>query len=527
MSLPLVVVLSSLLGPGDDVWSHLWETRLGDLIGNTLGLLLGVLLGTALLGISLAWFAAVYDFPGRRWFEWAMVLPFAFPTYVLGYIYLDLFGLSGPIQQFLRDQSGSVPAWFPDIRSTAGVATVMTIAFYPYVYLLARAAFRTHGRASIEAARSMGCSPWQAFLRVTLPMARPWLFGGLLLVAMETLADFGTVAIFNYDTFTTAIYKAWFSLFSLDAASRLAALLLFFALGLLWLERYSRGRQRYVPVGQDRGGTSRRVLQGGRGWLVAFYFTAVFAVAVVLPLAHLAYWVSMTWATEAGNHYWTLVRHTLMIGSMAALLLCAGALILSYGVRIHPGPLSEGFVSVSTMGYALPGAVLAVGVFLPLAWLDNQLFDLFESLTGTSPEVLLNGTLAVMLAAYFVRFLAVAHQPVQASMTRIKPSLDEAARALGRSRWGVLREIHLPMLRAGLFSAFLLVMIDVMKEMPITLMTRPFGWDTLSIRIFELTSEGEYARAALPSALLVVAGLIPVSLLAKFTGNSGSSEALH
>lgn len=518
--IPLAIVAGSLVTPTGDVWHHLVDTLLWTLIKNSALLLAFVGAGTLLLGVGLAWLAAVFEFPGRGVLEWVVILPFAFPTYVLGFVFLDLFGIAGPVQGLLKRFLGSVPGWYPDMRSAGGVALVMVLAFFPYVYLLTRAAFRTHGKRILEVAGSLGHGPAAAFFRVVLPMARPWIFGGLLLVAMETLADFGTVSIFNFDTFTTAIYKAWYSLFSLDAAAQLASLLLFIALLFLVSEKYYESRRRFYQLGSEAPSSTRIRLKGARAWTASACFMLVFAVSFLLPLAYLFFWSWRTLHQEMTVQYGRLVQNTLLIGLAAAVLVSAAALFLVYGARLKKRAWLKWLSSGATLGYALPGTVLAVGVFIPIAWLDNRLAEFSTWAFGIEPVVLLNGTLFTMLMAYFIRFQAVAFQPLQSAMQRIRPSMDESAKSLGRSNLAILWRIHLPLMRGGLITALLLVTIDVMKEMPITLMTRPFGWDTLSIRIFELTSEGEYKRAALPSALLVLTGLVPVSLLIKLSEKS-------
>ena len=522
--IPIAVVLSSFFDPADDVWRHLWETQMARLIWNTTTLLIGVLAGTFVIGAGSAWLVSVYAFPGRKWLEWAMTLPFAFPTYVLGYVMLDIFHVAGPVQTTLRDMTGANMAWFPNIRSAPGVIAVLSLSFYPYVYLLARVAFRTQGQRALEVARSLGCSLTRAFFKVSLPMARPWLFGGLLLVSMETLADFGTVSIFNYDTFTTAIYKAWYSFFSLAAAARLAGILLLIALLLLGLEKWSQSRKRYYQVSAAPGAMNRTRLHGWRGWTATLGLIGVLFCGFILPMAHLIIWTVKGWGRELETPYLALVGHTLLAGVAASLLLGLGALVLAYGARAKNNPWTKTMVWGSTMGYALPGTVLAVGVYIPLAKFDGILADFLDWGFGVELDMLINGTVFVMIAAYFVRFLSVAYQPVQTSLARVRPVMDEAARGLGHGRWSILTRIHFPLVRSGLFTAMLLTLIDVMKEMPITLMTRPFGWDTLSIRIFELTSEGEYERAALPSILLVLTGLIPVIILSKYSNRQGGSE---
>ena len=513
---PVGVILSSYFAPASDVWQHLVETTLLGLLVNTFWLASGVVVGTALLGVSLAWFTAVYEFPGRKFLSWALLLPLAIPAYVTAFVALGLFDFTGPIQTALRSWFESDLLWFPDIRSRFGVIIVMTLAFYPYVYLLARNAFLTQGKRSLEAAQSLGLTRRQGFFKVSLPMARPWIAGGVMLALMETLADFGTVAVFNYDTFTTAIYKAWFSLFSLTAASQLASLLIVLIFVLIFLEQHFRSRRRYAETKKSPDG-HRIQLSGWRCWSVTGFISAVLFIAFILPVTQLGFWAIQSLTADFDQRYLEFLWHSLLLSGLAAFITCSVAILLVYAVRRHPDGITRSAVRVATIGYALPGAVLAVGVFIPLAWLDGQLNEWMMQWFQIEVGLLIQGTLAIMLIAYMVRFLAVSHFPIDSAMQRIPRSIDEAAMGFGLKYGAILRKIHLPILKSGIFTAATLVFVDVMKEMPITLMTRPFGWDTLAVRIFEMTSEGEWEQAALPSVTLVLAGIIPIIIFMRQT----------
>ena len=508
---PVIIVFTYLGASDNDVWTHLKQTVLFEYTIHTLFLALGVAAGTALTGVSLAWLTAVCDFPGRRFFAWSLMLPLALPAYVTGFVMIGVFDFTGPLQTALREAFG--PIWFPPIRSGAGVAFAMTLALYPYVYLLARNAFLTQGRRALEAAQALGLNRRQGFYRVALPLARPWIAGGVALVIMETLADFGTVAVFNYDTFTTGIYKAWFSLFSLPAAAQLASLLIVGVFVLLVFEQYSRNRMRYTATGRTSG-PQRITLHGKTKWLAAAWCALIFLLAFALPVGMLARWAWQAGAKDLDARYFSYVYHSLLLGALSALLCVWVATWLAYAARQHRDNAMKLTARLATLGYAVPGAVLAIGSFSLIAWFDNGYIALMQS-SGVHTGQILQGTLVAMLAAYLTRFLAVAHQPVEAAMQRITRSQDNAARSLGLTTRKVLTRIHLPALRGGLLTAALLVFVDVMKEMPITLMTRPFGWDTLATRIFEMTSEGEWERAALPAVALVLAGLIPVVMLVR------------
>lgn len=507
---PVVVTFSSFAQVEGDILAHLTEFVLPELIGNTVWLIAGVGLGVSVLGVSLAWLVAMCEFPGRRLFDWALLLPLALPAYVTAFVAIGLLDFTGPLQTWLREGWGITG--LPEIRSRGGVILVMSLALYPYVYLIAKNAFATQGAIALEAAQSLGLSRTCGFFRVALPMARPWIAAGMMLALMETLADFGTMAIFNYDTFTTAIYKAWYSLFSLAAAAQLASILILFVLVAVVFEQRSRSQMRYSAVG--RSAVTRRLrLSPALAMLACGYAFSVLAVAFLIPVLQLAMWVHEAALADLDSRYWDFVWHSLLLAGMGALGVVTAALLLAYAGRQRGGTLMTWTQRIATLGYAFPGAVLAVGLFIPVAALDNWLIDTGHIWFGFSGTEILKGTLLVMLLAYLVRFLAVGFGPIDSGLHRITRNIDEAAKNLGTSTSGLLTRVHLPMLRTSLLTAATLVFVDIMKEMPITLMTRPFGWDTLAVRVFEMTSEGEWERAALPSLAIVVAGIIPIILM--------------
>ena len=518
---PLAVVFASFLRPDDGVWRHLVDTLLAELLVNTAWLVAGVGLGTVVLGISLAWLVAAFDFPLRKFFDWALMLPLALPAYVIAFVAIGLFDFTGPVQTMLRAWLGAERLWFPPIRSTGGVIGVMTLALYPYVYLLARNAFLTQGRRGLEVAQSLGHDRLGGFFRVSLPMARPWIVGGVSLVLMETLADFGAVSVFNYDTFTTAIYKAWFSLFSLPAAAQLSSVLVLMVFILLVVEQRVRANMRYAPAGRGAITGDRVRLNRRAGWLACGYCAGILLVAFVLPVLQIGVWAVSVMERDLDGRYLAFLSHSVVLAAGAAVLCSGCAVILIYATR-HGAALWLWLVTrVATMGYALPGTVLAVGIFMLLTWMDRRIIESASALFGVQTGPLLTGTVAAMLLAYTIRFLAVAHNPIESAIQRITQSVDEAAYSLGAGGMRLFRAVHFPMIKGGLLTGLILVFVDVMKEMPITLMTRPFGWDTLSVRIFEMTSEGEWERAALPAAVLVLVGLLPVVLVARHSRPEG------
>lgn len=507
---PLVVVLASFFDPQPEIWAHLGTYVLPGVLWNTGILIVGVGAGVLLLGVPLAWLTAVCEFPGRRFFVWSLMLPLAMPAYVLAFVQVGLLDYTGPVQTILREWFGS-SSWFPPIRSTGGVVLVLTLAFYPYVYLLARNAFLTQGMRAVEAAQALGYNRIRAFWKVALPMARPWIAGGMTLALMETLADFGSVSIFSFDTFTTAIYKAWFALFNLSAASQLASVLVVFVLTLAAIDQRLRHNRRYAA---KHFSPVRIYLTGGARWGAVIFCSIVLAMAFVVPFIQLVIWSLSVWREDFDARYPSFLLHSIWLAAVAAVVVTVLGMLLSAIRQHHAGAMTQIIVRFATLGYAIPGTVLAVGVFIPVAWLDNQLVGMANGF-GFELTQILKGSLLVMLLALSARFLAVAFQPIDAAMQRITRNQSNAARSLGLSARQALFRLQLPMVRGGLLTAALIVFVDVMKEMPITLMTRPFGWDTLAVRVFEMTSEGMWDRAALPSLAIVLAGLLPVILLVR------------
>ncbi|MBP7189392.1 MAG: iron ABC transporter permease [Thiopseudomonas sp.] len=508
--LPISVLLLSWHSVDTQIWNHLWETQMTRLLSNTAILLAGVGVGVTLIGVSLAWLTSLCEFPGRRWLDWALMLPFAIPAYVLAFVFVGLLDFSGPVQTLLREWFGS-GLRLPSVRSTGGVIIVFILVFYPYVYLLARTAFLAQGKGFMEAARVLGLSPWQAFWRVALPVARPAIGAGVALALMEALADFGAVSVFNFDTFTTAIYKTWYGFFSLSSATQLASLLLLFVAVLLFSEQRARGAIR--PSNERPRGKALYKLRGWKAFLATTWCCLVFLCAFVIPILQLLAWFWQRGRFDLDERYTALITHTLYLGLMAAAITVTAALLLAFAKRMTPTKRMHALVGFANLGYALPGSVLAVAIMLAFSYLDEHaVIPLSLSFGGAGKPILL-GSLSALLLAYMIRFMAVAYGPLEGALARIKPSLPEASRSLGISGLSLFRRVYLPLLLPGSLSAALLVFVDVLKEMPATLLMRPFGWDTLAVRIFEMTSEGEWARASLPALTLVLVGLLPVVLL--------------
>ncbi|MBK7017628.1 MAG: iron ABC transporter permease [Sulfuritalea sp.] len=519
VALPVLAVGINLFSGGTGgTWSHLMATVLPHYVANSIWLCCGVGLGVASMGTGAAWLVALNDFPGRRIAEWALLLPMAMPAYVLAYTYTDFLQFVGPVQTTLRESFGWTrdDYWFPEVRSLGGAVVLFSCVLYPYVYLLARTAFLERAGGMIEAARALGLNPWQGFWRVSIPLARPAIAAGMALALMETLADYGTVAYFAVQTFTTGIYRAWFSLGDRVAAAQLSASLLGFVAALILLERVSRGHARYHDSSGRRRAT-RQVLRGWHALLAQIGCSIPVVVGFLLPailLLRLAFGDS---SEEAGNlsaRFMTLARNSCLLAALAAAIAAAMALLLGFAAR-------EGrFLSVLAgrvvgLGYAVPGSVIAVGVLIPVTRLDHWLADIWQQLGGANPGLILTGGLAALVYAYLARFLAIALQTVEAGMARITPSMEAAARSLGSGPGETLRRVHLPLLRGSLLTAALLVFVDVMKELPATLVMRPFNFDTLATQTFTLAADERLAEASSAALAIVVVGLLPIIILAR------------
>ncbi|MEQ9462408.1 MAG: iron ABC transporter permease [Haliea sp.] len=514
VAVPVLVIVTSLLGPYSSAWQHLIDTVLLDYVTNSLLLMLGVGSGTLVLGVSAAWLTAMCDFPGRRFFSWALLLPMAIPAYIIAYTYTGMLDYAGPVQTLLRDSFGwgFGDYWFPQIRSLGGAICMLSLVLYPYVYLLVRVAFLEQSTAVLEASRNLGKTPWQTLFLVALPMARPAIAAGVSLALMETLADYGTVAYFGVSAFTTGIFRTWYGLGELQTAAQLAAFLLLFVFTLFVLERRSRARLRFHKS-SARSHPARIRL---RGWRAAASFSialGILAAGFLLPAAQLTVWAAANHTDLLNQAFLQLVGNSFLLAATASLCCLLLALLLGYGRRLYPGPAETAAIRVAGMGYAVPGTVIAVGVLIPFAWIDNTIDGWLRLQFGVSSGLLLSGTLAALVFAYVVRFLAVSLQSVEAGLARIRPGIDESARSLGHTPLGVLRRIHLPMLRGTLLTALLLVFVDVLKELPTTLILRPFNFNTLAVRAHELASDERLADAALPALAIVLIGLLPVILM--------------
>jgi iron(III) transport system permease protein len=516
--LPVASVgLNLFVGGTSTTWTHLAQTVLPDYILNTLWLCLGVGLGVGLIGVATAWLTTMHQFPGQRIFEWALVLPMAMPAYVMAYVYTDFLQFVGPVQTGLRDAFGWQHGdyWFPDIRTLPGAILMFVSVLYPYVYLLARSAFLERASGMLEAARTLGMGPWRAFFAVSLPLARPAIAAGIALALMETLADYGTVAYFAVNTFTTGIYRAWFSLGDRVAAAQLASMLLGFVLFLLMVERISRGRARYNnTTGRNRPMAGAH-LSGLNAALAILVCSLPLVMGFVLPALLLLKMALAEGDAQFGERFIMLARNSFVLASITALIGVLLALLLAYGARLSKTTLANALNRLVGLGYAVPGAVIAVGVLIPVTRLDNWLAGQWVHWFGYNPGLLLTGGIAALIYAYLVRVLGVALHTVESSLAKITPNMDDAARSMGLGQGETLRRVHMPMLRGSLLTAALLVFVDVMKELPATLVMRPFNFDTLATQAYTLASDERLAEASTASLAIVAVGLLPLIILSR------------
>lgn len=523
--MPVVVVAFSLLTPSVEIWRHLWETILPGMVRNTLMLLLGVGVGTAVLGTGLAWLVTAYDFPGRKIFKWLLVLPMAVPAYIMGFIYIAIFDFAGPVQTLIRDAGWQIA--FPEIRSGAGVIIVMTLVLYPYVYLLAKAGFEEQSRSAHEAAKMLGAGDWRLFFRIAGPLARPSIAAGVSLALMEALADFATVRYFNFPTVSDGILRVWHGMMDLQAASEIAGLLAILTLAVLLVERRMRSRRAYHQSKGKVPGVFLSRLSGWRGVLAAGMCLGVVIAAFGIPAIQLLVWAAKELSILTPGSlevYVQLGLNSLILASLAALVAVLLALVMAGLARLGGGRLLRYATRTANMGYSVPGAVIAVGVLIPLAAFDRLANQMAQEWFGITLGLILTGSLVGLIYAYSVRFMAVAYSSVDASMDKISPNTVLAARSLGASPYRILHKIKLPLVMPGIMAGAILVFVDVMKELPITVMLRPFGYDTLAIWVWQMAAESLWTSTALPAIAIVLVGLLPVKLLLRL-GEGDKREA--
>jgi len=513
---PLAAIGWIALEPSGDIWAHLANTVLLRYVWVTLSLAIGVGALAAAIGVGAGWLVAMHDFPGRRMFEWALLLPLAMPAYIIGYVYAEMLDYSGFVQAGLRALFGwSRPQdyWFPEVRSLEGAILLFSLALYPYVYVLARAAFLSQGAGPLEAARALGAGPWRSFFRIALPLARPGIVAGAALAIMETMNDIAIPLHFGLQTFSVGVFDAWLQMGSAPAAAQLALAMLGLIALTLIAERYGRAGRGMAESGRSMRRAQRRRLHGANGWFAALLCLAPISLGFLAPSIHLA--DAALGESDALERFPTLAANSVLAASVAAVAALLVALGLAYGRRLRPTRAVRTANRAATLGYGMPGPVLALGVLVPLAAFDNWFDGQARQLFGVSTGLMLTGSIAALCFAYTVRFLALAYGSVEAGLERVTPSIDGAARTLGSGPWRVLARVHAPLLRGSAAAALILVFVDCMKELPMTLLLRPFGFETLATDVYQYASAEQLEASALPALAIVVAGLAPIILLSR------------
>ncbi len=515
VALPLLTVVLIALGGDTEMWHHLASTVLGLYVERTLTLMLGVGLGTFVIGTATAWLVTMCRFPGRRVFEWALLLPLAVPSYILAFVVTDQLEYAGNVQTWLRALFGWTRPqdyWFPEIRSMGGAIAVMTTVLYPYVYLLARAAFLEQSVCVLEVSRTLGHSAWRSFRRVALPLARPAIVVGVMLVLMEVINDFGTVDFFAVRTFTAGIYDVWLNMNSISGAAQLSSVLLLVVLALIGIERFARRGRRFHHTSSKYSALPSYPLTGARGWLATAACALPVLLGFVLPASVLASYSLRYFRATLSVDYIGFVLNSLTLSVSASLLALVVGLFLAYAVRLSGSHFVRSATRIASIGYAVPGAILAVGVLWPTGFAD-RIFSGAAGLFGLTLGAVMIGTIAPVVYGYLVRFLALSYGTAEASLGKVTPSMDGAARTLGLTPMGALARVHYPLMRGSLATAALLVFVDCMKELPLTLILRPFNFDTLATFVFQYASDERLEASALGALTIVGAGIIPVLLL--------------
>jgi len=530
---PLIAVAAIALTPAPDIWRHLYNTVLFGYVERTVTLIAGIGAGTLVIGTGTAWLVTMCRFPGRGLFNWALVLPLAVPTYILAFVFTDQLEYAGAVQGTLRDLFGwrnRQDYWFPEIRSMGGAVTVMTLVLYPYVYLLARAAFLEQSVCVLEVSRTLGKTAWQSFWSVALPLARPAIVVGMTLAMMEALNDFGTVDFFGVKTFTAGIYDVWLNMDSISGAAQLASVLMIFVVVLVVLERMARRGQRYHHTSTKIQALPSYRLTGARAVFAILFCALPILLGFVLPASVLVSYAVVFFDVTLKANYLAITLNSISLSMGAAVIAVAIGLVLAYGLRMGSGPLPRAAVRFASIGYAVPGAVLAIGVIVPMAGLDNAIDAFSERVFGLSTGLLFSGTVVAILYGYLARFLALSFGTVEAGLSKVSRNMDGAARTLGATPMQAMARVHFPLVRTSLMTAGLLVFVDCMKELPITIILRPFGYDTLATFVFQYASDELFEESALGALTIVAAGLIPVIILALTTlrtrpGHGGGARA--
>lgn len=515
---PVFTIILQLFRGGGDTWSHIVETLLLSYMGNSLLLVFLVSIISLILGISAAWVVSITDFPGRKFFEWALILPLAIPTYIAAFAYVGLFDYSSYFQQLMLKLG--LP--YLDIMNLWGLSWVMSLVLYPYVYVVARTAFLNQSQSLLESARILGVSSWKSFYKIAIPVARPAIIGGLTLVVMEVLNDYGAVKYFGISTFTTGIFRAWFSLGDANSAVNLSAILLVFVLFLIYIERIQRGKASFDGNQKSAKPLKRYQLSNGKQ-LIAFLICLIpFLGGFILPLYKLILWSTQTAHKIVNWDFILMIINSFTLASVAALICVFLSVLLIYSVKLNSGMVFRSLAKVATMGYSIPGAVIAIGIMIPFIFIDNFLINLIQHLFDHRLGLILSGTLFALTFAYIVRFIAVAYNPLDGGFKKTGPNIEEASRSLGAGSWRTLLRVYFPVIRNVMLSAAILVFVDVLKELPLTLILRPFNFHTLATKAYDLASDEMIAESANPALIIILVGIIPIIIMSKMISKTGA-----
>ncbi|WOT05787.1 ABC transporter permease [Shewanella youngdeokensis] len=514
--MPLIALIIQAFMPGQAVFAHLLDTVLPTYIHNSLLLMLLVVVGAVMLAIPAAWLVAKCRFPGRKMFQWALLLPLAMPAYVVAYVYTELLDYAGPLQRGLRtifDWHTPRDYYFPEVRSIGGAALMLALVLFPYIYLLARTAFMEQSVSLSHAARVMGCSPWKSFWRLSLPMARPALAVGAALVAMETAADFATVSYFAVPTLTTAVYDTWFEYGSLTAAAKLSTIMLLVVFLMVGCERFARRKQKLFQKQAATLELDSYSLKGVKALMATGYCLCLLVVAFLLPFMILVQYAWDYFALSWNAKFFEYSANSLWISLVVSVICVCIGLALMFVRRVSPYSADMLPSRLASTGYALPGTVLAIGVLVPFTQLDFAINDLASYFGLSEPGLVLSGSAFILIAAFSIRFAAIAIGSIENSYKRISPSLDMASVTLGLSPQSLLTKVHIPLLRKGIFAGLLLVFIECMKELPAALLLRPIGFENLATYVFQFVSDEQLEHGALAAIVIVLVGLVPLIYL--------------
>jgi iron(III) transport system permease protein len=510
ISIPLFTIVFHLFDSPGEAWGHMRDNLLKSYFLETITLLAGVSVCTLILGVTTAWFVSNYEFPGRRYFEWLLILPLGFPAYLMAYAYTGLLDYTGLVHTFIRDTLHiNLHGRLFDLMNMPGAIFILSVSLFPYVYLISRTSFLQRSKTYQEASSLLGSGKWATFFKVALPMARPAIVGGIALAGMEVLNDYGTVKYLGVNTFTTGIFRAWFSMGDATTAIYLSAILLIFVFGILYLESWQRGSRKFSAAASSRKPLTRYSPSLAVKILLTTGFTFVFFLSFGLPLLQIVHWVSLTYSKVINQEFFRLIWHSFALATGSGVLIVICSVIILYAVRLAPFKWMKNLAKITTLGYSIPGAVIAVGIMIPLLTIDKW----FIQAIGSHIGLLLSGTVFALIFAYMVRFMAVGYNSIESGFQKIGPQVNEAGRILGAGTYSTLWRVDLPLIKTSILGGILLVFVDVMKELPLTLILRPFNFHTLATKAFDMATNEMIPESANAALVIILTGILPVIFL--------------